>query len=192
MLNLTKREGLSEEEKIKLLIQYRESGDKKIKNKIILEFMPMALNLASKLSDGDADLLMDMYQESFLIIDKFLDMYEINRSNLNTFIYATLYMTLKEYKKNYKSIVKYKKKQSQFMKENNILMNYSSLELMSEVAFLKDSEDIVVKYFDLIMKNFNSKRVRNLLKEIVDEDEFNKLYDYWIRNNSKKNKKWMV
>ncbi|MEM0324941.1 MAG: hypothetical protein QXW35_03510 [Candidatus Aenigmatarchaeota archaeon] len=189
MLDLTKREGLSEEEKIKLLIQYRESGDKKIKNKIILEFMPMAMNLASKLSDGDADLLMDMYQESFLIIDKFLDIYEIGRSSLNTFIYTTLYMTLKKYKRNYKSIVKYIDRHSKFMKDNNILINYSSIELMNEVDFLKDSEDIVVKYFDLIMKNFNSKRVRNLLKEIVGEDEFNKLYDYWIRNNSKKNKK---
>jgi len=119
---------------------------KEIKSKIINSFLPMALKIATKISEKFHNIeLMELFNESYLIIDKALDYYNPSRAELSTFVYLMLKWNLKNFVFRQHAPVKYSAKQKQRMKESGVSFNPLYLSEVEDDFFVyrKTPEDIL-------------------------------------------------
>lgn len=94
------------------------------KTKLIMSFMPMALNISTKMSIHTSSIEPnDYFQESYIIINDAIDKYEPDRAELSTFIYHMLVWNLKDISNKYLSPVKYSSKAKRIMKKYSLSMN---------------------------------------------------------------------
>lgn len=117
-----------------------------------MSFMPMALNISTKMSVNTSSIEPnDYFQESYIIINNAIDRYDPDKSELSTFIYHMLRWNLKDYSNKMMSPVKYGNKVKRIMRKKGISMNtvywsdmeayYNEDENRSDTIFNNDDEE---------------------------------------------------
>lgn len=133
---------ISKWEQKKLYWRWRLVGCIESKTNLIMSFMPMALNIATKLCLHTNSIEPnDYFQESYLIIDEAINKYIPEKSELSTFVYHMIRWNLKEMSSKYMSPVKYSAKAKRVLKEKGISLNPIYLSDIEKYLASNDEEE---------------------------------------------------
>lgn len=115
---------INKHEKKKLYWKWKLIKCQESKAKLIMSFMPMALEIATKFSENIHSIEVNDYlQEGYLIIDMAIDRYDPTRAELSTFIYHMLRWNFKKFTQVTISPVKFSQKAIKILKEHNVSLN---------------------------------------------------------------------
>lgn len=155
----------------KLYWKWKILKEKEAKCKIVNSFLPLALKIATEIFEKHPYFeLMELFNESYLIIDKALDYYNPRRAELSTFIYLMLKWNLKHFIFRQDTPVRYTIKMKQKMKENGVPLNAVYLSEVDNELFIYE-----LTPEEILCQKEAEEKINRFIKKYFSDEELKKI-----------------